>query len=105
MVVGSTAQLSAVAVDTRGIMLSNPSLTWQSSNEAIATVSQGRVTGKADGEVVISATTPGVKGSMQVLVREAGDGDAGEGAWDYWTDSQVCTRASLASPHQNLTGT
>jgi uncharacterized protein YjdB len=79
MVVGGATQLSAVAVDTRGIMLSNSSFTWQSSDEAIATVSDGRVTAKAPGSVTISATTAGKKGGMLVTVTEAGECPDGAG--------------------------
>ncbi len=75
--VGRTVQLSARAFYTRGYVVSAPSFTWRSSDEAIATVNWGEVTGKATGTVTIYATTAGKTGSKSLSVGEPG------GDWDY----------------------
>ena len=59
---GQTVQLSAVASDSA-------SVSWVSSNEAIATVSaEGLVTGKSEGEAVITAATSSALASCTVKV-------------------------------------
>jgi hypothetical protein len=77
---GGTVQLSAVALDQRLFVMPDQTFTWRSSDEAIATVSEGLVTAKAPGTVTISATTAGKKGEMSVRV---GEGDDCAGCWDY----------------------
>jgi len=52
--VGSTLQLSAVARDAAGTVISNPSLTWSSLATGVATVNgSGRVTARAAGVALI----------------------------------------------------
>ena len=77
--VGHTLLFYARAHDQHGTLVYNQSFTWQSSNEAIATVSGGLVTAKALGTVTISATTAGMKGEMAVAVTEVPP----PGPWDY----------------------
>ena len=61
MYVGDTAALtSVVAVD--GSPVSSYSLTWSSSDESVATVSGGIITGKSSGEAVITATLTSADG-------------------------------------------
>jgi DNA/RNA endonuclease G (NUC1) len=67
--IGATATLAATVLDAGG-QLVDASLTWSSSNPAIASVSgAGVVTGHAGGDVTITATaTNGVAGSAAVHV-------------------------------------
>ena len=51
---------------------SNKSLTWTSTSDSIATVSNGTVTGVAEGEVTITATSHnGISDSCEVLISNA----------------------------------
>jgi uncharacterized protein YjdB len=69
IVVGNTAQLSAVAYDQTGAQLVGVTFQWSSSDNAIATVSgTGVVTGVAVGSARISATTGTVSGFVDVTV-------------------------------------
>lgn len=53
---GRTLQLSALVLDANGNLLSGKDVSWSSTNNAIATVSEtGLVTGVAEGDVTISA--------------------------------------------------
>lgn len=66
--VGKTAQLSAIARDANGSILSR-TFAWASSNTAVATVTNdGMVTGVSAGNAAISATTDGKFGSTTVSV-------------------------------------
>jgi len=54
---------------TNGSVVANPSLVWQTSNPAVATITQGGVlTGVARGEVTVSATTAGVTGRIDMTI-------------------------------------
>ncbi|HEX6964194.1 MAG TPA: Ig-like domain-containing protein [Gemmatimonadaceae bacterium] len=67
--VGQTVQLHATTLDAQGKTLTGRSISWQSSNDGIATVSSsGLVTGVAQGTVTISATSEGKTGKAQVGV-------------------------------------
>ena len=76
---GSTMQFSAVAVfddDSTQDITNSMELTWESSDEATATVSnglldKGLVTGVSDGEITISATYNGMTGSTDLTVETA----------------------------------
>ncbi|MEO7217688.1 MAG: Ig-like domain-containing protein, partial [Gemmatimonadaceae bacterium] len=69
LIVGRTASLSAVTTDANGNVLSGRSVTWSSSNSAVATVSaQGLVTSRAAGTSTVSATSEGKTGTAQVVV-------------------------------------
>ena len=60
MTVGKTVQLTAICKDQSGSSLTCPTLTWKSSNKAIATVSSsGLVTGIAVGNANITASAAG----------------------------------------------
>jgi hypothetical protein len=62
--VGGTAQLSAVTRDANNNVLTSRSISWNSSNGAVATVSaSGLVTAVAAGSAQISATSEGQSGS------------------------------------------
>jgi len=69
IIVGSTAQLSAVTKDAAGNTLTGRTVTWASSNTAVATVNgSGLVTGVATGSATITATSEGQSGSAAVSV-------------------------------------
>lgn len=62
-------QLSATVIDQSGITRTNRTVSWSSSNTALATVSSsGLVSGVADGTVTITATSEGVSGIATVIV-------------------------------------
>jgi uncharacterized protein YjdB len=70
--VGSTMQLTAVALDNKGNVISHQSFVWSSSNTNTATVSaSGLVTGKRKGEVKITAqaSAGGRSGSLEIEVK------------------------------------
>ena len=67
--VGQTTQASAVARDGSGAPISGASITWSSSNTAVATVStSGLVTAVASGSASITATSSGKTGSQSLTV-------------------------------------
>lgn len=69
--VGSTMQMQADLTDAAGNELSGRDVSWQSSDEAIATVdANGLVSGVAGGQVTITATSEGVDGTASVEVAD-----------------------------------
>src|SRR5207249_9738255 len=70
--VGATATLSANVIGRLG-PITNPTLTWTSSNTTVADVqatrTSARVTSKAPGVATITATSGSVSGSAIVVVR------------------------------------
>ncbi len=69
IVVGGTAQLTAIPKDAAGNPLTGRTVTWASNNVAVATVSAGGlVTGKVAGTATITATSEGQSGSAAVAV-------------------------------------
>jgi uncharacterized protein YjdB len=67
--VGSSVQLSAVTRDANGNTLTGRSVTWQSSNQSVATVSaNGNVSGVGAGSATITASSEGQSGSSSVTV-------------------------------------
>jgi serine/threonine-protein kinase len=66
--VGETATLSTVARGGRGETLSDRRVTWESSNPAIASVSNGVVTGRAPGSATVTATIERQSASLRVTV-------------------------------------
>ncbi len=67
---GATVTLSASPRNAAGQVLEEQMVSWTSSNNAVATVSQdGVVTGVAAGPVTISATAGGVAGTAALSVR------------------------------------
>src|SRR5256885_11766973 len=68
--VGSTVQLTATPKDANGNPLTGRVVTWQSSNNAIASVNgSGLVSGvAAGGPVTITATSEGQSGTAAVTV-------------------------------------
>src|SRR5205823_6466016 len=69
LTVGQTVQLTATPKDSAGSALTGRTVTWASSNTAVATVSpSGLVTSKAAGSATITATSEGKAGSATVTV-------------------------------------
>src|SRR5256884_254559 len=67
--VGATAQLTATPRDANGAFLAGRSVTWASSNTAVATVNTtGLVTGVAAGQATITATSEGRSGTAALTV-------------------------------------
>ncbi len=67
--VGATAQLTATPRDANGAFLAGRSVTWASSNTAVATVNTtGLVTGVAEGQATITATSEGRSGTAALTV-------------------------------------
>jgi len=68
---GATTQLTATVSDANGKPLTDRTVTWSSSDQSKATVSQtGLVTGVAYGQVTITATSEGKSGSATVKVSD-----------------------------------
>ena len=67
--VGTTVALTATTLDSAGNTLTGRTITWSSSNGAVATVSgTGVVTGAAVGTATITATSEGKSGSATITV-------------------------------------
>src|SRR5438552_17078669 len=67
--VGATAQLTATPRDANGAFLAGRSVTWASSNTAVATVNTtGLVTGVAAGQATITATSEARSGTAALTV-------------------------------------
>src|SRR5207247_944087 len=67
--VGQTVQLTATPKDANGNLLAGRTVTWASSNTAVATVSaSGLVTGGAAGSATVTATCEGQSGSATITV-------------------------------------
>src|SRR5439155_771672 len=66
---GQTVQLTATPKDANGAPLSGRTVTWSSSNTAVATVSNsGLVSGVTPGSATITATSEGKSGTSSVTV-------------------------------------
>lgn len=67
--VDDSVQLQATVTDSNGNELTGETVTWSSSNNTVATVSNsGEVTGVSDGSVDITATVGSLSGSADVSV-------------------------------------
>jgi uncharacterized protein YjdB len=72
LTVGQTAQATAVTKDASGNVLTGRTITWSTSNPAVAIVSAtGLVTGNAAGSAQILATSGGQTGSLSISVSAA----------------------------------
>jgi probable HAF family extracellular repeat protein len=69
--VAATLQLSAEARDAAGQPLESGRYRWSSSDESVARVAGGLVTGVAPGTVTITAERGGARGEMRVTVEPA----------------------------------
>lgn len=71
LAIGDTIQLTATSTDGSAV-------TWESSNPAVASVSDGLVTGVAKGDVIIMASTSSVMAVCNIKVNEAPKGGASD---------------------------
>src|SRR5207302_921011 len=70
---GQTVQLTATPKDANGAPLSGRTVTWSSSNTAVATVSNsGLVSGVTPGTATITATSEGKSGTSAITVTSSG---------------------------------
>jgi uncharacterized protein YjdB len=70
--IGQTSSYSATLRDASGALLTDRSVSWLSSNTAVATVSTtGQVSAVAPGTTVISATSEGRVGTLMLTVRSS----------------------------------
>jgi len=70
---GQTVQLTGTPRDAGGNPLSGRTVTWSSSNTAVATVSNsGLVSGVTPGSITISATSEGKSGTAAITVTSSG---------------------------------
>jgi uncharacterized protein YjdB len=70
-IVGDTVRVRAVAIDSLGRELPDRTVTYTSSNNAVATVTtSGLATGTAPGTVTFTATSEGVSGTQVGTVRD-----------------------------------
>jgi hypothetical protein len=71
--VGAASQFTAIAIAADGTQtIVTNQASWQSSNTAIVTVSNGMVHGVAPGNAAVSATYLGVSGSMNLAISTVG---------------------------------
>lgn len=84
---GAGTQLSAVLRDAGGAVLSGRTVTWSSTNSAVATVNaSGFVTAVAGGSATVRATSEGVTGSASITVQTASTGTPlFESTWSHLT--------------------
>lgn len=68
LLVGDSTQLTAVVWDSCGDELEDPGITWSSSKEDVAEVTDGIVTALSTGTAAITATVNGVSGTATVTV-------------------------------------
>ena len=74
--VGGEVQLQAATLDASGGTLTGRQITWASSDGTIATVSKsGVVTGIAEGDATVTATSETKAGSAVVTVQGSGSGE------------------------------
>src|SRR6266568_550930 len=67
--IGATVQLTGVTKDSAGNLLTRRTVSWMTSNNAVATVSaSGLVTGVAAGSATITATSEGQSGTAAITV-------------------------------------
>ena len=75
--IGSTSQATAVTRDASNNVVTGRTVTWASSDPAIASVSNtGLVTGLTAGTVTITALSEGITGSVQMTVTAGNPADA-----------------------------
>jgi uncharacterized protein YjdB len=101
--VGTTVQLSAVARDANGNILSGRTITWVSSNSSMATVStSGLVSALVAGTVTITASCGGTTGAANVTITPPVSGttifseDFESGSLSKWNESNSTTQAIIS---------
>ena len=66
---GESAEMFAIALDADGSPVTGRGVAWTSSNPAVATISGGKVYGRAEGTTRITAEVEGIRASAVVRVR------------------------------------
>ena len=75
MSIGATVQLTAAVLDGNGRPVADAMVAWQSSDEAVATVSaQGLVTAVSNGTARITATLGSVSASIDIKIMQSAGG-------------------------------
>lgn len=101
---GTTTTLIPTTKDANGTTLTGRTITWTSSNNLVATVANGLVTGVAVGTAIITATSEGKNGfatvtvasvSSQELVINGGFEQAASG-WNFAGDAYATTTLNNA---------
>jgi len=67
---GETKTVTAYAKDQNDRVLLGEKLTWTSSDEAVATVSNGKIIGKSEGTAIITVEAGSVKAELEVIVEK-----------------------------------
>jgi pullulanase len=65
---GSSKHITAYVKDQKGRMMQDETINWTSSNEAVATVSSGKVTAVANGTATLTASVGAVSATVEVTV-------------------------------------
>ncbi|MCY3808916.1 MAG: Ig-like domain-containing protein [Gemmatimonadetes bacterium] len=88
LAMGATIQMTAKVADENGDAIADAGVTWSSSDDAVATVSDsGLVTAVASGTTTVTATSGSAKGMATVTVEEPAivtDGDSFELTKEEW---------------------
>jgi hypothetical protein len=72
MAVGRSAQMNATVTNGYGAVVSNASLSWESSDDQVATVTgSGLVTGVSAGQASVTARHDGMAGSVALTIIDA----------------------------------
>jgi hypothetical protein len=104
LTVGESVQLSAVAKDVNGTIVSGSTVSWSSSNPAVASVSStGTVQALTGGTSTVTATIEGVDGKASITVQApvgTAPGDCGSNS--YGRLVSVSTAAQLSSAITNV---
>jgi photosystem II stability/assembly factor-like uncharacterized protein len=75
VLVDSTVVFTAVVLDTAGLVVTSPQLTWVSSQTAIATVNNaGTVRGRSEGDALIRASGGGILSNLEPIAVIQGRG-------------------------------
>ncbi len=68
---GATSVLTATVKDQSGVTMSGQTVTWASSDDAVATVATGTVTSVTNGSATITATSGSLSATASVTVSQA----------------------------------
>lgn len=80
---GSTQQFTAEVKDAQDNTLEGVSVSWESDNEAVATIdSDGRADGVAEGTAEITASAESVSGSAMLTIEASGGTSEPSGSWE-----------------------
>lgn len=104
LLAGDTLHLAAVARDAKGRVLSGVNFIWSSSDSALVEVeSEGRLTSRGHGSVLVSATAGGVRATTTVQTRLTAEERRFAYAWVH-DPSESATYLPSSSYQHNETG-